>query len=655
MLIGQHIGPFVIDKELGSGAMGAVYRARHVKTGKVVAIKVMAPGLGSSNSRAAERFEREAEILKQLRHPNIVHFHGVSTHEGVRYFAMEYLQGESLDKVMARRGRMSWEEVVELGQQLCRALQHAHEKGIIHRDLKPSNLMVLPDGTLKLTDFGIAKDTDVTQLTSANCTVGTAAYMSPEQCKGERDLSHKSDLYSLGVLLYELITGRKPFNAENAMEMFLLHVQGDFPRPAKLVLELPVWLDTLICQLLEKKPDNRPLDAAMVGNALGSVKEKVEAQQSAGVDVARRRMIDRAPGAPKLDAEDKETARFLLKGKVRPGRKAGRPFYEKAWFQAAGILTVLAGLGLTLYLVFRPPSPDNLYASAERTLKSVVADPTAADAGDGLIRAYLTNDDNRGKLDEVRDRDRGAIGEYLRRYGASLSRDPRTNQVRQWADTIDCALCERQLMRHLAGSKFVHPEGDLDKLAFAAADAEKDGKPKEAVQKWQQVKEGTDTGWARTAERHLPLCVEAVRLLACEKYADLQKAKTLCDRLENETRARPEEQEALFAFAQKKSAQLTREIDKLTGDVKAQPGDEKSRQAAIADKLNKAIVEKLTEAIQEARAKFEAAKYEESLPICQEILDLFDSTRESRGVLDQVAKARELKKNILAKDPSAAR
>ena len=102
---------------------------------------------------------------------------------------MEYVQGESLDRVMARRDRMSWEEVVDLGQQLCAALQHAHEKGIIHRDLKPSNLMILSDGTLKLTDFGIAKDIDVTGLTGANSTIGTAAYMSPEQCRGDRDRS----------------------------------------------------------------------------------------------------------------------------------------------------------------------------------------------------------------------------------------------------------------------------------------------------------------------------------------------------------------------------------------------------------------------------------------------------------------------------------
>src|SRR5947208_11418001 len=141
MPVGQQIGPFKIERELGSGAMGAVYRGTYTKTGQRVAIKVMLPGM-DENEQAQKRFEREANILKQLNHPNIVRLFGIGKFQGMRYYAMEYIEGEGLDKIMARRGRMTWEEVVTFGQQLCAALQHAHEKGIVHRDVKPSNIML---------------------------------------------------------------------------------------------------------------------------------------------------------------------------------------------------------------------------------------------------------------------------------------------------------------------------------------------------------------------------------------------------------------------------------------------------------------------------------------------------------------------------------
>src|SRR3989440_7266477 len=241
----------------------------------------MLPGMGD-NEQAQKRFKHESEILKKCNHPNIVRLLGIGKHQGSLYYAMEYIEGESLDHVLARRTRLTWEEVVALGRQLCAALQHAHQQGVVHRDLKPSNLMVLPNGTLKLTDFGIAKDPNLTQLTSANCTVGTASYMSPEQCRGERLLTHKSDLYSLGIVFYELVTGKKPFFAENVMDMFMAHVQGTFERPSRLVLDIPRPLDTLICQLMEKKPEQRPLDADAVGNALERVRENAETQSSVG-------------------------------------------------------------------------------------------------------------------------------------------------------------------------------------------------------------------------------------------------------------------------------------------------------------------------------------------------------------------------------------
>jgi serine/threonine-protein kinase len=375
---------------------------------------------------------------------------------------------------------MSWEEVVDLGQQLCSALQHAHEKGIVHRDLKPSNLMILPDGTLKLTDFGIAKDLDVTALTGANCTIGTASYMSPEQCRGDKDISHKSDLYSLGVVFYELITGRKPFIAENAMDLFLLHVKGTFERPSRIVLDLPVWMDNLICQLLEKATEHRPYDAAMVSQVLGSIQEKVEAQQSAGIDAARARLLDRPRGQRNPGDEDREAARTLL-AKPR-GKRRKKKSKLMVWVQAAGLLVVLGVVITFLVLALQPPSPEALYKRAEKLMTS--GDPDRRDRGrDGPVR------------------------EYLQRYGSRAS--PMTEQVRKWADDYDVERYEKILERHVRWVKNdkrgLHPEakGEGQELAFKAAVAESAGDGAEAAKLWKEVVEKDPSGIGVLAQRHL--------------------------------------------------------------------------------------------------------------------------------------------------------
>ena len=431
-----------------------------------------------------DRFEREITILKQMNHPNIVRFYGAGKNQGMRYFAMELIDGESLDKVMGRRGRMTWEEVVELGKQLCSALQHAHEKGIVHRDLKPSNIMVLPDGTLKLTDFGIAKATELDALTATNCTVGTAAYMSPEQCKGQSDLTHKSDLYSLGVLFYELVTGRKPFKADNAMDMFMQHVNGTFERPSRLVLDIPVWLDTLICQMLEKKPEQRPLDATMVANTLGTIQEKIESQQSAGVEAVRRRLLDRTTSQKRVEEEDKDAARVLMTGKGRAKRKrAKKPLYQKVWFQASGLALALALVATLLYLLFRPPSADKLYEDAK-----VVMESGDLDKQDKAIEPG------------------GVITKCIKAYGTA--KNERSREVRGWRIQIQVAQHERLLdnyMQKRNGPIKVQAQSDTEKQAFDAIEADEKGDHDAAIKHWQAVAKMEEVGssWTWIADKHL--------------------------------------------------------------------------------------------------------------------------------------------------------
>jgi tRNA A-37 threonylcarbamoyl transferase component Bud32 len=369
MLVGQTIGSganrFDIEKELGSGAMGAVYRAQWTQNGKVkqVALKVVALGL-LGNEGAMARFEREANILKQLRHPHIVKLFATGSYRKTPFIAMEFIDGEPLDRALARRGRLSWEEVITYGKQLCSALQYAHEKGIIHRDLKPSNLMITHEGVLKLTDFGIAKDTDLTALTGQNSTIGTASYMSPEQCKGDKNLTFKSDLYSLGVVFFELLSGKKPFYAENTVDMFLKHVNEPPPRISKLVDNIPPKMESLILQLMEKDKDDRPMDAAWIVRMLGEIDEDVILRKSAGLDLvtsrrtARKRNLD----GSQLDESDKEAAR-ALRGKKK--KKKAVPFSQQKWLKAAGLLLALAALIGGVYFAIKPPSAEKLIAAMD--------------------------------------------------------------------------------------------------------------------------------------------------------------------------------------------------------------------------------------------------------------------------------------------------
>jgi serine/threonine-protein kinase len=454
--------------------MGTVYRAVRRDSGQRVAIKEIAYGL-LGNETAVERFEREAEILKQLKHPNIVRFIGTGAHRAAGsqrktpFFIMEYVEGESLDKILARRGAFPWNEVVVLGRQLCAALRHAHDKGVIHRDLKPSNLMILNDETLKLTDFGIAKGADLTTLTGTNCTVGTAAYMSPEQCKGEKNLSAKSDLYSMGVVFYELLTGRKPFQAESPIEMFQAHVFAEFERPSRFVMDIPVWLDTLVCQLLEKKPEHRPFDATMVAKVLDEVEQKVADQRSAGVDAATARAMDRGLKRP-ADETDRDAARTLRSavGKKKL-RKKVLPWAQRKWVQAVMLSSALVGLAAVVYAMTRPPSADKLFRA---------------------VRAAVEAKDSSAAMD--------AVARYQRYYGNRD--DDETKLIRAWDQALRTERREAQLHNRIYGKLKSKPEGDVEKLAYQAIEKEDEGDVRGAAQDWKKLESKVeDAGTAESA------------------------------------------------------------------------------------------------------------------------------------------------------------
>jgi serine/threonine-protein kinase len=380
-LIGEKLGSFRIESVLGSGAMGVVYRGINETNGKTAAIKVVS-GEINQRSKVYERFKREAEILQQFRHPHIVRFLAVGRYKGTSYIAMEFIQGDTLEKRLSDRGSLPWREVVELGVQICDALHYAHEHGVVHRDLKPSNLMVNEQGKIKLTDFGIAKDLDATALTATGRTLGTAAYMAPEQIRGTPAVSHKTDLYALGVLLYQLLVGRPPFEGNSPMILMHAHLNEPPPHPSARLEQIPVVLDDLIVSLMAKQPSDRPWDAAAVGMVFRELKEK--ADRGEPIAMVWPEAGSPAANPPRAGATvDAGTARTRRNSKKSNKNRTSAlsasaisgAAERSSWLTRSAIETALLVLGLLVtgglivYLLI-PPGAEALYARAETLMAS---------------------------------------------------------------------------------------------------------------------------------------------------------------------------------------------------------------------------------------------------------------------------------------------
>jgi serine/threonine protein kinase len=382
-LIGEKLGSFRIEAVLGSGAMGVVYRGTNEKNGKPAAVKVMGNEF-AQKGKIGERFDREAEILQQLRHPNIVRFLAWGRFRGTSYIAMEYVQGETVEKVIVDRGHLPWREVVELGLQVCDALHYAHEHGVVHRDLKPSNLMLTADGKIKLADFGIAKDLDATALTATGRTLGTAAYMSPEQIRGTPAVSHKTDLYALGVVLYQMLVGKPPFEGTTPVVLMHCHLNEPPPRPSAKLAEIPRRLDDLIVSLMAKAPVDRPWDSAAVGVKLTELRDKAERGAPVAMVWPSNGPSSATParaGAPG-DADSSavaSSARTRKKktkaGSTRSSRSqsdadGGSSRINRATIETGLLALALVAIGgFIAYLVW-PPSAEYLFKHAEPLMAS---------------------------------------------------------------------------------------------------------------------------------------------------------------------------------------------------------------------------------------------------------------------------------------------
>ncbi|MBN1854923.1 MAG: serine/threonine protein kinase [Pirellulales bacterium] len=267
----ERLGPYRVGEELGKGGMGAVYRAEHIETGELVAVKALTPQLAMAEG-FRERFEAEIESLKKLRHEGIVRLVGYGEQNGILFYAMELVEGTSLEEEISAGRRFNWREVTEVGVQVCRALKHAHDHGIVHRDIKPANLLLNTEGKIKIADFGIARLFGGTQLTSAGGVLGTADYMSPEQAEG-RAVTEKCDQYSLGGVMYALLAGRPPFRAKNLPEMLQMQRFAE-PEPVRrFAPDTPEQLEQVISQLLAKDPNDRFRNVLVLGRHLEAMQK----------------------------------------------------------------------------------------------------------------------------------------------------------------------------------------------------------------------------------------------------------------------------------------------------------------------------------------------------------------------------------------------
>ncbi|MFN0021966.1 MAG: serine/threonine protein kinase [Pirellulaceae bacterium] len=469
------IGPFALEEKLG-GQQSSVYRAIHLQQRRQVALKVFSIPL-AANQHVRNDFSDEMALLKRLHEPQVVKCFGGTLDKSHGYIALEIVEGETLSAIVGRRGRLSWEQTVDFGEEIATALQAAHELELAHHDLVPDKVMVTSEERIKVLDFRRDRAKNPFCHSSQNRTQTRLAFQSPEQIRGE-NAGPKSDLYSLGCLLFYMLTGRPPF--EGSGEEIARKQLGEAPpRVSTVVLDCPIWLDALVAQLLEKHPDKRPYSAGSVLLALQETRRRV----AAGGGVTQHAL----GGISSLKmGVDKEEVRRLV------GRKAAAaaghypsgnetPLYERPWFVATAMTLALGGLltMLTSVLVWSlwPQSPEKMIDTADRLMAS--GDPT---------------------------RQREAELSYLRPLVEEHPGTEAARRAQEHLDGIDMQMAENRLkILHKTGRE---PTIEAARLYLDASKFEDFGDRVTALDKYQSIvdlikPEGDDRLYVLLAQREL--------------------------------------------------------------------------------------------------------------------------------------------------------
>jgi tetratricopeptide (TPR) repeat protein len=343
---GENVGAYRVVEQLGSGGMATVYKAYHASLDRYVALKVMHPAFkGDANFLA--RFQREARVVAKLEHPNIIPVYDFSEHKGSPYLVMRFVEGETL-KARLERDQLTLPEILDVIRPMGEALTYAHEQGVLHRDIKPSNVILSDTDRVFLTDFGLARIVQAGESSlTRDAMVGTPYYISPEQAIGKSELNARTDIYSFGVVLYELFTGRVPFQSDTPFAVIHDHIYTPLPLPTSVNPDLPPELEKVLLKALAKEPEDRYASAVELVTAVEQVITGVAAIPPAQLDstptpVSRETVPSqpqalKSPAQPQPEPIPVPTARTERQGKPA-GAKLGR------WLMVAGGLAILAAV-----------------------------------------------------------------------------------------------------------------------------------------------------------------------------------------------------------------------------------------------------------------------------------------------------------------------
>lgn len=363
-LIGKRLdGRYSIESLVGVGGMANVYRGTDLKTGNQIAVKVLKDEF-LDNEELVRRFKNESKAISILSHPNIVKVYDVSVTDKLQYIVMEYVDGITLKEYLKQRGgALTWKETVHFATQILSALQHAHSKGIIHRDVKPQNIMLLADGSIKMMDFGIARFSRAQSQTVSDKAIGSVHYISPEQAKGERT-DARTDIYSVGVMLYEMLSGRLPFDGDGAVSIAIMQI-SEKPKPlAEIAPQTPARLRQITEKAMEKDPDKRYQSAQEMLAAIEEFKRNPSIQfayeyRSAEDNPERNinRVVSNTKPSPKSTSIHTGDARRV--GTSNPGRsksaqkkkRASKGFSLLPIFFGMAVAFVI-GAAILIYLIF---------------------------------------------------------------------------------------------------------------------------------------------------------------------------------------------------------------------------------------------------------------------------------------------------------------